>query len=99
AAGKEVQCAVKGRKAELRDLLETNAASAAEAKSALPPALVAAFDANVEQGGPGAAVLTGPNGPACGQRIGAAAWQAVLSLVVNETYECEECEEVLLRRD
>src|SRR5699024_818037 len=66
AAGKEVQSAVKGRKAELRDLLETNAASAAESKSALPPALVAAFDANVEQGGTGAAVLTGPNCQACG---------------------------------
>ena len=99
AAGKEVQSAVKGRKAELRDLLETNAASAAESKSALPPALVAAFDANVEQGGPGAAVLTGPNCQACGQQIGAAAWKAMLGTDVNETYECEECEAVLLRRD
>jgi predicted nucleic acid-binding Zn-ribbon protein len=97
-SGKEVQTAVKDRKAELQAQLEDNAASAQEAKSALPAQIVSAFDVNVEQGGPGAALLTGPNCQACGQEIGGAAWNAMLGADVNETYECEECEAVLLRR-
>lgn len=98
AAGKEVQTAVKDRKTELQGLLEENAAAVRESKAALPTQLVTAFEANVAQGGPGAAVLTGPNCQACGQEIGGAAWNAMLGTDVNETYECEECEAVLLRR-
>ncbi|WP_181273800.1 zinc ribbon domain-containing protein [Brevibacterium oceani] len=98
ASGKEVQTAVKERKAELQGLLEDNAASAREAKGELPVELVTVFEANVAQGGPGAAVLTGPNCQACGQQIGGAAWNAMLGADVNETYECEECEAVLLLR-
>ncbi|WP_209326110.1 zinc ribbon domain-containing protein [Brevibacterium renqingii] len=97
-AGKEVQTAVKDRKAELRDLISANEVSAGGAKSSLPQQLVSAFEANVAQGGPGAALLTGPNCQACGQEIGAAVWKAMLGGDLNETYECEECEAVLLRR-
>ncbi|WP_166971631.1 zinc ribbon domain-containing protein [Brevibacterium atlanticum] len=98
SSGREVQTAVKERKAELLGLLEDNAASVREAKVELPAEIVTAFDANVAQGGPGAAVLSGPNCQACGQEIGGAAWNAMLGADVNETYECEECEAVLLRR-
>ncbi|UVI37775.1 DUF7581 domain-containing protein [Brevibacterium spongiae] len=98
AAGREAQTAVKDRKAELNGLLEQNEAAAREPRAALPQQVVTAFDANVRQGGPGAALLTGPNCQACGQEIGGAAWHAMLGADVNETYECEECEAVLLRR-
>lgn len=98
ASGREVQTAVKDRKAELRELLEENEAAGREQREALPQQVVTAFDANVRQGGPGAALLTGPNCQACGQEIGGAAWHAMLGNDVNETYECDECEAVLLRR-
>lgn len=98
ASGKEVQTAVKDRKAELRERIEANESAAAGPRSELPQALLAAFDANVRQGGPGAALLSGPNCQACGQEIGGAPWHEMLGADVNETYECEECEAVLLRR-
>lgn len=98
ASGKEVQTAVKDRKTELRELITENEAAASGARSELPQQLLTTFDANVRQGGPGAALLNGPNCQACGQEIGGAVWQGMLGADVNETYECEECEAVLLRR-
>ncbi|SMX90366.1 hypothetical protein BI49514_02299 [Brevibacterium iodinum ATCC 49514] len=98
ASGKEVQTAVKDRKTELRELITENEAAASGARSELPQQLLTTFDANVRQGGPGAALLNGPNCQACGQEIGGAVWHGMLGADVNETYECEECEAVLLRR-
>ncbi|TGD08799.1 hypothetical protein [Brevibacterium sp. S111] len=98
AAGREVQTAVKNRQAELSELLTVNEAESEQPRRELPQQVVTAFEANVRQGGPGAALLTGPNCQACGQEIGGAAWNAMLGADVNETYACEECEAVLLRR-
>lgn len=98
AEGKEVQTAVRDRKSELRELLEANESEANHQRGALPQPVVTAFDANVRQGGPGAALLTGPNCQACGQEIGAAGWNAMLAADRNETFDCDECEAVLLRR-
>ncbi|UZD63765.1 zinc ribbon domain-containing protein [Brevibacterium sp. JSBI002] len=98
ASGKEVQTAVKDRKSELRELIAENEAAASGARSELPQQLLTTFDANVRQGGPGAALLNGPNCQACGQEIGGAVWHGMLGADANETYECEECEAVLLRR-
>lgn len=98
ASGKEVQTEVKDRKTELRELITENEAAASGARSELPQQLLTTFDANVRQGGPGAALLNGPNCQACGQEIGGAVWHGMLGADVNETYECEECEAVLLRR-
>jgi len=67
-------------------------------KAELPSALVAGFERNVAQGGPGAAIVSGPNCQACGQEISAMTWKRLLTEDVNETFECEECEAVLLRR-
>lgn len=98
AAGKEVQTAVKDRKAELRALIDENESDASGPRSELPQQLLTTFDANVSQGGPGAALLNGPHCQACGQEIGGAQWHEMLGADVNETYECQECEAVLLRR-
>lgn len=72
ASGKEVQTAVKDRKAELRERIAENESAASGPRSEMPQQLLTAFDANVRQGGPGAALLTGPNCQACGQEIGGA---------------------------
>lgn len=98
AEGRSVQTAVKERKAELSGELEANSAEAEKLREQLPTAVASQFDANIAQGGPGAAILTGPNCQACGQEIGAATWKTMLAGDANETYECEECEAVLLRR-
>ena len=98
ASGKEVQTAVKDRKAELRERIAENESAASGPRSEMPQQLLTAFAANVRQGGPGAALLTGPNCQACGQEIGGAVWHGMLGADANETYECEECEAVLLRR-
>lgn len=98
ASGRATQTAIKDRKAELAAQLEANSASAAKLKSDLPDALVRQFDQNVAQGGPGAAVLSGPNCQACGQEISGMAWKGMLLEDPNQTYECEECEAVLLRK-
>ena len=98
ASGKEVQTAVKDRKTELRELIAESESAESGPRSEMPQQLLSAFDANVRQGGPGAALLNGPNCQACGQEIGGAAWHEMLGADVNETYECEECEAVLLRR-
>ena len=98
ASGRATQTAIKDRKSELAAELETNSASAQKLKSDLPDALVRQFDHNVAQGGPGAAVLNGPNCQACGQEISGMAWKEMLLEDPNETYECEECEAVLLRK-
>ena len=98
ASGKEVQTAVKDRKAKLQELIAENESAAEGPRSEMPQQLLTTFDANVRQGGPGAALLNGPNCQACGQEIGGAAWHGMLGADVNETYECEECEAVLLRR-
>ncbi|MGO0605597.1 zinc ribbon domain-containing protein [Brevibacterium linens] len=98
ASGKEVQTAVKDRKAELRELIAESESAESGPRSEMPQQLLSAFDANVRQGGPGAALLNGPNCQACGQEIGGAAWHEMIGADVNETYECEECEAVLLRR-
>lgn len=98
ASGRATQTAIKDRKAELAAQLEANSASAEKLKSDLPDALVRQFDQNVAQGGPGAAVLSGPNCQACGQEISGMAWKGMLLEDPNQTYECEECEAVLLRK-
>lgn len=98
ASGRRVQTAVKARNAELASQLEKNSAQAEGLRSQLPDTVTAQFDANTDQGGPGAALLTGPNCQACGQQIGAAAWKSMLQEEVNETYSCEECDAVLLRK-
>jgi predicted nucleic acid-binding Zn-ribbon protein len=97
-SGKEVQTAVKDRKAKLQELIAENESAAEGPRSEMPQQLLTTFDANVRQGGPGAALLNGPNCQACGQEIGGAAWHGMLGADVNETYVCEECEAVLLRR-
>ncbi|PCC49458.1 zinc ribbon domain-containing protein [Brevibacterium aurantiacum] len=98
ASGRATQTAIKDRKAELAAELEANGASAQKLKSDLPEALVRQFDSNVAQGGPGAAILNGPNCQACGQEISGMAWKSMLLEDPNQTYECEECEAVLLRK-
>lgn len=98
ASGRTTQTAIKERKGQLAVELEENDASAQNLKSHLPEALVREFDHNVSQGGPGAAILSGPNCQACGQEISGMRWKAMLLEDPNQTYECEECEAVLLRR-
>ncbi|WP_350271348.1 hypothetical protein AAFP32_07930 [Brevibacterium sp. CBA3109] len=98
AAGRTTQAAIKDRKAELAAELEANSASAQKLKADLPEALVQRFDQNIAAGGPGAAVLNGPNCQACGQEISGMAWKSMLLEDPNQTYECQECEAVLLRK-
>lgn len=98
ASGRRVQTAVKDRNAELASQIDENSMEADRLRAQLPDSVAAQFDANTAQGGPGAALLTGPNCQACGQQIGAAAWKTMLQGEVNETYSCEECEAVLLRK-
>lgn len=98
ASGRATQTAIKDRKAELSAELESNSASAQKLKADLPAALVEQFEHNVAEGGPGAAVLNGPNCQACGQEISGMAWKSMLLEDPNQTYECEECEAVLLRK-
>lgn len=98
ASGKSTQTAIKERKAELTAELEENTASAQTLKSDLPDQVVRQFEHNVGQGGPGAAILAGPNCQACGQEISGMRWKTMLLEDPNQTYECEECEAVLLRK-
>ncbi|WP_193070576.1 MULTISPECIES: zinc ribbon domain-containing protein [unclassified Brevibacterium] len=98
ASGRATQTAIKDRKAELAAELEANSASAQKLKADLPEALIRQFEQNVAQGGPGAAILNGPNCQACGQEISGMAWKSMLLEDPNQTYECEECESVLLRK-
>ncbi|TSI17691.1 zinc ribbon domain-containing protein [Brevibacterium aurantiacum] len=98
ASGRTMQKSIKDRKAELAAELEANSASAQKLKADLPEALVRQFDQNVAAGGPGAAILNGPNCQACGQEISGMAWKGMLLEDPNQTYECEECEAVLLRK-
>ena len=98
ASGRTMQTAIKDRKAELAAKLEANSASAQRLKADLPETLVRQFDQNVAAGGPGAAILNGPNCQACGQEISGMAWKGMLLEDPNQTYECEECEAVLLRK-
>lgn len=98
ASGRATQAAIKDRQSELATELEANSASVKKLKSDLPESLVRQFDHNVAQGGPGAAVLNGPNCQACGQEISGMAWKEMLLEDPNQTYECEECEAVLLRK-
>lgn len=98
ASGRATQTAIKDRKAELAAELEANSASAQKLKADLPEALIRQFEQNVAQGGPGAAILNGPNCQACGQEISGMAWKSMLLEDPNQTYECEECEAVLLRK-
>lgn len=98
ASGRATQTAIKDRNSELAEELEDNSASAQKLKSGLPDALVRQFDHNVAQGGPGAAIVSGPNCQACGQEISGMRWKEMLLEDANSTYECEECEAVLLRK-
>ncbi len=98
AAGRAMQASIKERKTELAAELREVEESAQTLKAELPDGLVRQFEHNVGQGGPGAAILTGPNCQACGQEISGMTWKGMLGNDVNETYECEECEAVLLRR-
>lgn len=98
ASGKSTQTALKERTAELAAELEENTVSAQKLKSDLPDQVVRQFEHNVGQGGPGAAVLAGPNCQACGQEISGMRWRTMLLEDPNQTYECEECEAVLLRK-
>ena len=98
AEGKTVQTGIKDRKAALAGELDELGSQESQLKADLPPDLVRRFEGNVAQGGPGAAVLTGPNCQACGQEISGMTWHAWLAEDVNEVHACEECEAVLLRR-
>lgn len=98
ASGRATQTAIKERNAELVVELEDNGASAQKLKSDLPEALVRQFEHNVAQGGPGAAIVSGSNCQACGQEISGMKWKTMLLEDPNETYQCEECEAVLLRK-
>lgn len=98
AAGRSTQTSIKERKAELATQIDENSASAQTLKAELPDELVRQFENNISQGGPGAAILSGPNCQACGQEIGGATWKSMLLEDPNQTYECEECEAVLLRK-
>lgn len=98
ASGRTTQTAIKERKAELAAELEANASQSQTRKSDLPDELVRRFEHNIAAGGPGAAIVSGPNCQACGQEISGMKWKEMLLEDPNETYECEECEAVLLRK-
>ncbi|GAA1843842.1 zinc ribbon domain-containing protein [Brevibacterium marinum] len=98
ATGRATQTAIKERKTELAAELEANASQSQTRKSDLPDELVRRFEHNIAAGGPGAAIISGPNCQACGQEISGMKWKEMLLEDPNETYECEECEAVLLRK-
>lgn len=98
AKGRTVQTAIRERLAELSAAVDGIDAQARQLKDAIPTEIVRRFDANAAQGGPGAAILLGPNCQACGQEISGMVWDSWLSQDVNEVHSCEECEAVLLRR-
>lgn len=98
AEGKATQNGIKERKAALAEDLDELGSQEAQLKSDLPPDLVRRFEANVAQGGPGAAIIAGPHCQACGQEISGMTWHEWLAEDVNEVHACEECEAVLLRR-
>ncbi|RBP64776.1 putative nucleic acid-binding Zn-ribbon protein [Brevibacterium sanguinis] len=98
AAGRTTQASIKERTAAIAAELTEVEEEERRLKSQLPGDLVRRFEHNVAQGGPGAAILGGPHCQACGQEISGMIWTTMLGGDVNETYECEECEAVLLRR-
>lgn len=98
AQGRATQTSIKERKAELSDEIAQVNAEITRLKAVLPAQLITTFDANVAAGGPGAAILSGPNCQACGQEISGMVWKGMLGNDINETYECEECEAVQLRK-
>lgn len=98
AAGRAMQTSIKDRNTEIAGELSEVEDAARKLKAELPDQLVRRFERNVAQGGPGAAILSGPHCQACGQEISGMTWHGMIGNDVNETYECEECEAVVLRR-
>lgn len=98
AAGRTTQAALKERRSELAVQLERNGQDAAARKTELPAGLVSQFEANVVDGGPGAALIAAPHCQACGEEISRQRWIDIQTGDANETHQCDECEAVLLRR-